>query len=334
MSNVVGVDTLLEGDLPAQVANYDSLAVFAAKTEEDWKTELSTTENNRWGVGGLLGGLFEGLAAGKPFVVALLEALVNQIFEGVAAVFDTVTQAFEGLAAGFSGKWRDILAAKQASDYANAQLAVMNRTIVDLFDAPAGNLSSTVWDINYSGAGAGTVAQDGSGNCWWNGFGGFARTAKCRFKTANTTTDRQVVSTVMPLRVQDPLLGDDSFLRLLGRMNSTNDTFVYAEIGNNTVALGCCVSGTRTEFVNHSITPSDGDSWDFLVGSATDDYRLRLKRNGIVVADYTDDSGGVHVSTISSSHRYVGFEMEAGSRLVFLAQTSPGTMAVFSANDQ
>lgn len=108
MSDVVGVDTLLEGDLPESASNYDGLAAFAAKTQEDWENELHGTETARWGNSGVLGALFQGLQQGKPFVVALVEAIVHQIFEDITDFFDNVGDAFDALRDGFTAKWTTV----------------------------------------------------------------------------------------------------------------------------------------------------------------------------------------------------------------------------------
>lgn len=329
MPNVVGQDTILEGDLPDKTANYSSLAAFAAKTQEDWEDELRGAEETRWG-DGVLGGLFSGLEQGKPFVAALISALLQDAFEGITDPLGTVGEAFTSWASNFNGKWRDILAAKDAADYANAQLAVSTRPIVDLFDAAAGNLSAD-WDVNYlEPLAGGQVKQDGKGNCWWNGFGFAPRTAQCRFNAVDTTTDVQVVTVVMPLAVQaPPLLGQKSHLRLLGRVNSALDTYVYAQITDDEVELGYSVSGSETVWASTSTATQDGDVWDWLVGTGANNYYFRLRRNGIVVLDYDDTANS---SQKGSGYRSVGFEMHAASRGV-LGQTSPGTMAVFSADD-
>jgi len=233
----------------------------------------------------------------------------------------------------FSGKWRDIINAKDAADYANAQLAVSTRPIKDLFDAAAGNLSSD-WDISYYdsvlGLAGGEVQEDGAGNAWWDGFGISARGVFCRFNATDTTTDLQIITIVMPLCVQDPpLLGSKSHMRMYARMNSTADDYVYAEITNDTVALGYAVSGSETEFCNASTATQDGDVWDFIIGTISSNYYFRLKRNGLVVLDYDDTAP---VSQMDGSHRSVGFGMYSASRGL-LGQTSPGTLAVFSADD-
>jgi hypothetical protein len=326
--DVVGTDTILEGDLPEGVANYTSLATFAAKTESDWNNELRGNEETRWG-DGVLGGLFAGLAEGKPFIAALIEAILQEVFPEYDEVVADVDQAFIDLSALFNGRWRDIVAAKDAADYANAQLAVSNRPIRDLFDEAAGDLSAD-WDVDYfdsvGGLAGGEVQQDGEGNAWWDGFGIAARTGRCVFNAVTTTTDDQIATAVMPLRVQPPaLLTGQSYLRILLRVNAAGTNYTYAEITDDSVALGCRVGGTVTEFDSVGTVTQDGDVWDFFVEGSV----LKLERNGILVLSH-DDSGGV--AEVDSDHRYVGFEMFANSRGL-LGQTSPGTMAVFSADD-
>lgn len=330
MPDIVGVDTLLAGDPPEQAANYDSLAAFAAKTQGDWEDELTGAEVNRWGENGLLGGLFAGLAQGKPFIAALIEALLREAFPEYDEIVEDVETAFIDFASLFNGRWRDIVAAKDAADYANAQLAVSNRPIRDLFDDAEGDLNSDLWDIDYfdsvGGLAGGEVQQDGAGNAWWDGFGISARTGRCRFKDATTATDDQIATIVMPLRVQPPaLFTGQSHMRILLRVNADNDDFVYAEITDDSVAIGCSVSGSEDEWATASTATQDGDVWDFYCQGT---YFV-LERNGLVVLDY-DDTGAV--SEMDSDHRYVGFEMFANSRGL-LGQTSPGTLAVFSADD-
>lgn len=283
----VGVDTILEGDLPDSAANYSSLAALAAKTQTDWEDEFTAAETDRW----------------------------------------TISQNV------FSGKWRDIFNAKNAADYANAQLAVSTRPIKDLFDAASGNLSSD-WDIDYYdsvfGLAGGLVQEDGEGSAWWDGFGIIDKGVVCRFNALDTTTDLQIVTIVMPLCVQDPpLLGSKSHMRMYARMNSTADDYLYAEITNDSVALGYAISGSETEFANTSTATADGDVWDFVVGTLSNNYYFRVKRNGVVVLDYDDTTP---VSEMDGSHRSVGFGMYSASRGL-LGQTSPGTIAVFSADD-
>lgn len=328
---VVGINTLLEGLLPDTAANYGSLATFAAKTETDVEDELTGAETTRWG-GGILDSLFMGLEQGKPFVVALINAILTNMFPGLTAAFSNINDAFGELLSQTSGKWRDIRNAQDAANYANAQLAVSNRPIRDLFDGAEGDLAAD-WDTDYydsvGGLAGGKVQQDGDGNAWWDGFGGAAKGARNRWNTDTTATDIQIVTIVMPLAVQKKsLLGGQSHTRLLARMNSANDTYVYAQVRYDEVEIGYSVSGSETAFVSTGQATHDGDVWDFIVGNSVNAYKFQLKRNGLVILEY-DDTG--HASTKGSSNRYVGFEFYAANRGI--AQTSPGTIAVFSADD-
>lgn len=311
-------------------ANYDSLEAWAAKSEEDWTDEIYADVETPWGDDGILGALFDGLEQGKPFVVALIEAIIHQAFDTVSDVFDTIGDAFDSMASNFSGKWRDIIAAQSSADYANAQLGIMNRLISDLFDDAAGSLSAD-WSVSYTGPGGGTIKQDGHGNAWWDGFGGLYRIGHAIWVSGDTATDLQVVSTVMPSPVQAPKLGGDSWLRLIGRCDGTDDNYVYAEIGYDYATLGYRASGTDHELDTTSTATSNGDSWDYLIGSSTDDYAFTIKRNGVVVLSATDSGPA---SNKGAGYLSVGFAMRANDRNVFLSQTSPGTLAMFSADDQ
>jgi hypothetical protein len=330
MPDIVGVDTLLEGDPPEQAANFDGLALFAGKTQTDWENQLTNAELDRWGENGILGGLFAGLAEGKPFIAALIEAILIEVFPEYEQVVEDVEQAFADLASLFNGRWRDVVNAKNAADYANAQLAVSNRPIRDLFDGDEGNLSSTLWDIDYSdsvgGLAGGEVQQDGEGNAWWDGFGISGRVGRCRYKDLATVTDDQIVTIVMPLKVQPPaLLTGQSYTRILLRVNATNDDYVYAEITDDDVKIGYMVGGTADEWASTSVTTQDSDVWDFFCQGTL----FAVKRNGLVVLEYDDVATEAEMDL---DHRFTGFEMFAESRGL-LGQTSPGTIAVFSADD-
>lgn len=332
-----------------QSVNYTSLSDFAAKTETDWTDEIYTAEENRWGDAGVLGGLFAGLSQGKPFIAALIEAVVHEVFDDITDFFSDVDDAFGALASNFSGKWRDIINAKDAADYANAQLAVSTRLIKDLFDGAAGGLNAALWVIQYfdQGFAGGTPAQDGRGNCWWDGVGAVTRAALARYIDQTTDTDNQVITIVMPNRVQSPVWAPlinqyttpESWLRILGRMNTAQTSYMWAQIGHNSVALGCVTNNTETVFSSTGCATQDGDVWDFYIGSEVNDYSLRLRRNGVDVLTYVDDSSpenntdGSHVSVKGEDYRSVGFFMYAAHRGIFLTQTSPGTIAVFSASD-
>lgn len=305
-------------------------ADYAATTQSEWETSITTQESAPWGSGGLLGAMFAGLASGKPFVVALLEALAQSILDGFTGAYTTVTGALDSLADGFSGKWRDVSDAVDAASYANAQLAASTRPIVDLFDGAAGDLSAD-WDVETVDSGGGEIQQDGSGNAWWDAFGGVNRGNRCRYNALQTATNSQLVTIVMPTPVQAGILAD-SRVRMLGHVVDTGtiDDYVFAEIGYDYAKIGYAVGGSETVLDTETITSNVGDVWDFVCGESDSDYHFRLKQNGVTVVD-TTDAGTAH--SIGSGYRSVGFEMYAASRVAFISQTSPGKIAVFSADD-
>ncbi len=285
------------------------------------------------GYQGAKAGVWAGLDTTLPLPAAIIQALVQKAFDDVTDTVHDIESALSAAAARFSDKWLDIISAQTSADYANAQLAAQNRAISDLFDAgTAGSLSSTTWDVVYSALAGGTVGVDGKGNLVWNPFGGLGRKVFCRYKPVTLATNRQRVSTVMAQKVQDPLLGGDSWARVYARVNNTNNTAVYGEWGNNTARIGCMVSGTETVLASVSQTTGNGDSWDFYAGTPADDYEFKLYRNGVSVFNGPVVDGD-HISQLGGANRYVGLGMYAANRALFTLQTSPGKMAVFSADD-
>jgi hypothetical protein len=258
-------------------------------------------------------------------------SLLTQAVTGVPGAL-TDLQAF------FTDRWNDILAlfglaanAQESADYANAQLAAASRLIVDLFDAPYGALSAS-WDTDYVGAGGGAIYMDGTGFLRWLQFGGLPRLGLARYNATVTTTDRQVVSTVMPDPVDAPFGGGDSYLYLLGRVNNTSTigTAVYGRAESAGASLGCFVGGVETVFDSAPVSVARGDVWDLWVGSVADAREFTFIRNGVPVITWTDSAA---VSSLGAGFRSVGLGMLAADR-AFGGQTLPGSMAVFSADDR
>ena len=318
------------GTTPDGALDDSGLASFAATTESEWEDSVTAAETVPWGDSGLLGAMFAGLTSGKPFVVALIEAILAATVEGLTTAATTVGDALSDLAAAFDGKWRDLNDTVNAAAYANAQLAALTRPIVDLFDGAAGNLSAN-WDIETIDIGAGQIQQDGYGNAWWDASGGINRGNRCRWNADQTATNSQLITIVMPTPVQEGILAD-SYVRMLGHINdtSTMTDYIYFEVGYDYAEIGYSVSGSETVLDSQSITSGAGDIWDAVCGADDSDYHFLLKQNGVTVVD-TTDAGTAH--SIGAGYRSVGFEMLAASRVAFLSQTSPGKIAVFSADD-
>lgn len=127
---VVGQETILEGALPEQAINSGSLAEFAAKTQQDWEDELRGNEITRW-EGGVLDGLYTGLQQGKPFVVALVQAIVKEVFGGNPNFADAQT-AFEQMRTNFDLKWQDLIAATALAGTAKDKADVVADDAVEI----------------------------------------------------------------------------------------------------------------------------------------------------------------------------------------------------------
>lgn len=337
-SPVVGAypdGTLEEGDLPDKSANYDSLADFAAKTEEDWDTELRGAEDYRWGAGGFLGGMFLGLSEGKPFLVALVEAIANAIFSGAQWVFTTINEALENLAQWFQDRWNALTGnTSQATVTANTILATNvsgGVAVSDKFDrASANDLGSSWTQTSSDGAGAGYFGTNGSGRAVWKKSGGSTRRHVNRFNTP-VATDYQAIQCVIGKIAEASSGGGTAYNYLLGRMDSAGDNAVYLRISRTQIAVGKLSSGSWfSPWSTASISATDGDQWTFYLGTSTDDRQFIVKQNGVTKLTHTDTSG----SSLGASYRYAGLAALAADRSSYTDQTRPGELDVWSAADR
>jgi hypothetical protein len=341
MPDVVGQDTLVEGDLPEGVANYGSLATFAAKTEEDWEDELRGNEENRWGGDGFLGGLFAGLAEGKPFIVALIEAILGQIFPDFDEVLDNVETAFEQLAAFFGIEWDNTATAQSSANNVNSRVTTLESSVLasnvsggvsvsDPFTGASANDLGGSWTRTSSGAGAGGFGPNGSGKAVWKKSGALSREHRDRYNTP-LATDYQSVAVVIGYRPTTSSTTSASTL-LIARCNSAATEFVWAAINAAAVQVGKFASGTSSLWASQSVTVNAGDQFTFIVGTSTSDRQVILKQNGVVRITHTDSTS----SSFGASYRYVGVSSSAvgGTSRGVATQFTPAELEVWSAADR
>ncbi len=292
-------------------------ADYAATTQSEWEDSITAQESAPWGAGGLLGALFEGLASGKPFVVALLEALGAAVFGGLTAVADTVGDWFDSLGDAFSGKWTGIEIASTTATAASSQVAVLlagsvasdvvgGVVVSDEFNSSsASDLGSNFTRLS-DGAGAGTFGPDGLGSAVWTVSGSSTRRHIDRHDTPLSTDYQAVLFVPSELGI---FTAGDAYL--IGRCDSALDDFVYAKISYYNVEIGCKVGGTwQTPFADFDLVTyaAAGDQWLFLIGTATDDRQFILKRNGVTQLSVTDSGD---VSVIDAANRYCGLGAQA-----------------------
>ena len=315
--------TTADGSIPGLVTR-DQATVSAA---------LKANVQASPGWTGASAAVWAGLQSGLPLPLAIIQALVQQIIQDVTQFFTNIGDALTHVGTFLHDKYFGIDSASKAADYANVQLAVMNRAIKDTFDTPEGSLSSN-WSVSYPFVGFGGVQVDGHGNVRWYKFGGFPHYAICRYNAATTATHNQIVSIVMPDAVQDPSFGGTAFTRIFLRMNPSGNDAVFWEISHAKVRFGYMASGTDHYLgPEYSYTKHNGDSWDVYAGSTFSAYEFGIRQNGVTIACYYD-SPTSPVTAKNDSHKHVGFGMLAADRSIYFDQTLPGSIAVFSADDQ
>lgn len=150
---------------PTSAPNYDSLAAFAAKTEEDWGSENEGLEVERWG--GVKTGIRGGLATNVPVPVAVGRFIASQL--GLTGVFDTLV----AIGAALTGFAANVAQAVTDAGNALAQLASLILQAGANAIAQVGTLVSNAW--------TGVVDT-------WNGFWGAVFGVPASNKTASDFT--------------------------------------------------------------------------------------------------------------------------------------------------
>ena len=112
---LVGGSATLKVELPDRTVNYNSLAAWAARTQQDWEDEIYGEQEDRW-MTGVLGGLFQGLAQGKPFTAALLEALIKEIFDDeIPPIITNIQDARSAMRERFAERWESVAESRTRS---------------------------------------------------------------------------------------------------------------------------------------------------------------------------------------------------------------------------
>jgi len=277
------------------------LAAFATKTQYTWQSDLRTTLLNRF------------LPAQLGFFNIFGSISVAQKSANFANVTNTIAKA-STLAAGVTG----------------------GVAVSDPFSGSAASTLGSSWSRTSDGAGAGTFGPNGSGTAVWTRSGNSFRRHVDRYTTP-LHTNIQAVMTVMSKPPTRYSLNTDGYTYLLGRMNSSGNTFVYCRIGPKTIAVGKCVSGTWSDpWKTESSNNIAGDQFTFLLGTNASLREFLIIKNGYVQVQHTDttssDTTGLYVGLASAAQK--------GSTLYdFLGpgyggQVVPGELDLFAAADR
>jgi hypothetical protein len=287
-----------DGYTPEGSLTDTGLAAFATKTQYSWQSDLNTEMSNRFGGARL--GFFNLFGA-----VAVAQQSAN-----FANVTNTVTKA-TSLASGVTS----------------------GVAVNDPFSGSAASTLGASWTRTSDGSGAGTFGPNGSGYATWTTSGSATRRYVDRYNTPLFTG----IQAIMTLFSAAPEAGDSAgtpYTYLLGRMNSSGDTFVYCRIGHDDVAIGKCVSGTwSAPWKTENATSSAGDQWTFLLGTNSSLSEIVVIKNGYVQIRYTDVSGA------ATGNVYVGVASQSSPRArsrfgTGAYQKKPAALDVWAAADR
>lgn len=287
-----------DGAIPDGSISETGLAAFATKTQYTWQSDLRTTLSNRF------------LPAQLGFLNIFGAVSVAQRSANFANVTNTIAKA-TSLAAAVTGG-------------------------VAVSDPFSGSVASTLgasWSRTSDGAGAGTYGPNGSGTAVWTQSGNSFRRHVDRYTTP-LATNIQAVMTVMSKPPARYSLNTDGYTYLLGRMNSSGNTFVYCRIGPKTIAVGKCVSGTWSDpWKTVDTNNLAGDQYIFLLGTNGSLREFLVIKNGYVQVQHTDvtssDTTGLYVGLASAAQ--AGYPLSFGSTQ---QQVVPGELDLFAAADR
>jgi hypothetical protein len=287
-----------DGAIPDGSISETGLAAFATKTQYTWQSDLRTTLSNRF------------LPAQLGFLNIFGAVSVAQRSANFANVTNTIAKA-TSLAAAVTG----------------------GVAVSDPFSGSAASTLGASWSRTSDGAGAGTYGPNGSGTAVWTQSGNSFRRHVDRYTTP-LATNIQAVMTVMSKPPARYSLNTDGYTYLLGRMNSSGNTFVYCRIGPKTIAVGKCVSGTWSDpWKTVDTNNLAGDQYIFLLGTNGSLREFLVIKNGYVQVQHTDvtssDTTGLYVGLASAAQ--AGYPLSWGSTQ---QQVVPGELDLFAAADR
>ncbi|PJE24727.1 MAG: hypothetical protein CK431_04295, partial [Mycobacterium sp.] len=253
---------------------------------------------------------------------ATLGSIGAQVYAAMTGVFASAPTFLQGLTGAFGQTATD--EAFAAAAQARADQAAEQARITSKFNAVFNVSPTTVGNVNVtvdyasianqsgmsgimlpgSGSGSGYMGVTSGAAAYQGGTGYDAEV----FPTQTVTNYQVITATLGPLNGGGP--SDFCITYLIGRVNSARDTFVYALVMNNWVALGCYVGGVVTGLVG--ATPvaglASGGTLRLVLGDPTSlsPYAMQVTYNGTPVITYTDSA---HVSQLGPSNTYVGLQM-------------------------
>ena len=204
--------------------------------------------------------------------------------------------------------------------------------------ATAGSLGAG-WPIRYGGAGGGYVWANGSQAVWIDDPDDPLTTQSREavigpYQNFNTNTDNQVVNMVFG-SFQEWSFPEGAANDLWARMGRNNDgtwngNGIRLRIENNIVKLSRFNNFSQTVMAARPILipPIPGEKFTLIAGFNGAPRTFTVQRNGSELMTHVETGTG---SVINSSHRGLGFGMQAGAALI--TQATPAAIRKISGGD-
>lgn len=183
---------------------------------------------------------------------------------------------------------------------------------------------------------AGYVFSNGSQACWFDQPGTVTSTRSVvigPYRTFNTVTDNQVVNIVLG-SMPEMAIPESAYNDIWARMGRSGDAWngngIRARFGPGYVRLSRFNNFVETPLADRGLVlpPMPGDKFTLLCGTEGNPRFYTLQRNGLDILTHQERATA---SVMNSSHRGIGFGMQAAAALI--TQATPASVRKVSAGD-
>lgn len=267
-----------------------------------------------------------GLLSGGSTALADAQTNLNLLLTAPAQFLQGLSGQF-----GITPTQQAYAAAAAAQAAANAQLTAQQSAFNAVFNVSpvtAGNVSVAVDFTSManqnsmsgimlpaSGSGSGYMGVTGGEAAWQGGTG-----LDTEVFPTTTNSDYQAISVTLGSINFTATSSSGATLMIVGRCNSSRDTYVVAEMrpslsteGRSYVRLLAVVSGSLSSFADSAdFTPATGGVLKLTLGdpASLSPYAMQLVYNTAPILTFTDSS---HISQIGSGQHYVGLRMSCST---------------------
>lgn len=273
-------------------------------------------------VGTVVGNIIDGIQTTVNAIVRGLFGWVGDLFD-----YDQAENALADAAATVAALSATVTALQNDKD----NIAIGGKAVVIDFRERADTTGmGSDFSIAYTGSGTGYFAISGNKVTWVNNDSTAPRTGIFRYLDLETAGDYQKIGIAFGAAMVNPL-SNKPHNYIHGRMNSTGNTYVYADFTKTSVELGCVVSGSKTVFTSRSISFKANALYYLECGTVGGLRVFRVLEGNTPVLTHTEVGT---TSQAGSGYRYAGGGAYAYGYDFFGPQTyRPADMLAFAVAD-